>query len=208
MNIGIIGSGNMGSSLGKIWAERGHQVMFSYSRNSSRLHEVAQAIGENARVGTPVEAVQFGEIVLMAAPWTKVPDALTAAGASRGAFDGKIVVDCTNPIEPGRDGLAIDGSTSGAEEIAKLIPGARVVKAFNTVIAQVLRSASKSLGSRMVTIFYCGDDESAKMVVAELITDSGFEAVDAGGLHNARYVELDCTLSAWSDQLRMAGYSL
>ncbi|MEO5657837.1 MAG: hypothetical protein ABIO65_06395, partial [Nitrospiria bacterium] len=96
--------------------------------------------------------------------------------------------------------------TSGAEEIAKLIPGALVVKAFNTVIAQVLRAASHSFGSRMVTIFYCGDHELAKVVVADLITESGFEAVDAGPLRNSRYVELDCTLSAWSDQLRVAGY--
>lgn len=206
MKIGIIGSGNMGSSLGKIWAERNHQVMFSYSRNSSKLREVAQAIGPNAGFGTPADAAQFADVMLLAAPWEKVEDALRAAGSDHGAFDGKIVIDCTNPLLPDARGLAVDSLTSGAEEIAKLIPGAYVVKAFNTVIAQVLRAASRSSGSRMVTVFYCGDHEPAKAVVADLIVESGFEAVDAGPLRNARYVELDCTLSAWSDQLRVAGY--
>lgn len=102
MNIGIIGLGKMGSSLGKIWANKGHNVMFSYSRDPQKLQALAQSSGPHATTGTPAEAAQFGEVVVLTVPWWVV-DALRAAGS----LVGKILIDCTNPFKPDGSGLAI-----------------------------------------------------------------------------------------------------
>jgi predicted dinucleotide-binding enzyme len=99
------------------------------------------------------------------------------------------VIDCTNPIKKDLSDLAVGHVTSAAEEIAKRIPGARVVKAFNTVFADVYHSDSRLFGTRKATMFYCGDDNEAKHIVSKLIIDTGFESCDAGALKNARYLE-------------------
>ena len=91
MNIGIIGSGNMGSGLGKLWANNGHKILFSYTRDLHKLKAIAESIGPNTQAGTPAEAVQFGEVVLLSVPWTVVDDALQATGS----LAGKILIDCT-----------------------------------------------------------------------------------------------------------------
>ena len=184
MNIGIIGSGNMGSGLGRIWAKKGHQVIFSYSRSKDKLENLARAV-PNARAGTPAEAVASSEIILISVRWADIKDALKAAGP----MEGKIVIDCTNPLKEDLSGLAIGHTTSAAEEIARMVPGARVVKAFNTVFAEVYHSNSRLYGSRRPTMFYCGDDSGAKSVVSKLISDVGFEPMDSGPLKSARYLE-------------------
>lgn len=184
MKIGIIGAGNMGSGLGKFWAQNGHKLMFSYSRDQSKLQKITQAIGSNASVGTPTEAVQFADIVLLSVPYSAIGDALKAAGS----LDGKILFSCVNALLPDMSGLAVGTTTSAAEEIAQLAPGARVVEAL-PLFAEVLNSPSQQFDGQTATIFYTGDDPEAKQVVADLLRETNVEAIDAGPLKNARFVE-------------------
>lgn len=183
MKIGIIGSGNMGSGLGRIWAAKGHEVIFSYSRSQEKLSSLAASL-PNAKAGTPAEAAQ-AEIILLSVRWSDVPDALKQAGS----LSGKIVIDCTNPLKPDLSGLVIGHTTSAAEEIGRMAPGAKIVKAFNTAFAQVYEEKSRLFGSRRVSMLYCGDDAEAKSVVAKLISDVGFEPIDCGPLTAARLLE-------------------
>lgn len=184
MNIGIIGAGNMGSSLGKFWAQNGHKLMFSYSRDESKLQKIAQSIGDNATVGTPAEAVQFADVVLLSVPYTAIGDALKAAGS----LNGKVLFSCVNALLPDMSGLAVGTTTSAAEEIAKLAPGARVVEAL-PLFAEVLNSPSQQFDGLTATVFYIGDDVEAKQIVADLLRETNVEAIDAGPLTNARFVE-------------------
>jgi predicted dinucleotide-binding enzyme len=183
MNIGILGSGNVGSTLGKAWAKRGHRILFSYSRDPKKLESLAASAGPNTRAGTPAEAVQFGEVILFAPPWPSVDHALKAAGP----LAGKILIDCTNPLKQDLSGLEIGHTTSAGEEIAKKTPGARVVKAFNMTGAENM--ANPRFGAEQVTMFICGDDAAAKTTIARLTEELGFEAVDAGSLQAARLLE-------------------
>jgi predicted dinucleotide-binding enzyme len=183
MNIAIVGSGKMGSGLGGIWAKKGHHVTFSYSRNPEKLEALARA-HSGASAATPAKAVQQSEVVLLSVRWSSIDDALRACGT----LDGKIVIDCTNPITPDLE-LAVGLTSSAAEEIAKRAPGARIVKAFNTAFAELYHSESRLFGSRMITMFYCGDDDEAKKTAAKLITETGFSPIDCGPLRCARYLE-------------------
>jgi len=206
MKIGIIGAGNMGSGLGKIWAENGHKLMFSYSRNTSKLEKIAQSIGSNASVGTPAEAVQFAEVVVLCVPYGAVADALKAAGS----LEGKILFSIVNALLPDMSGMAVGTTTSAAEEIAKLAIGARVVEAL-PVFAEVLNSPSRRFGDQQATVFYTGDDESAKQVVADLLREIDVEPMDAGSLKNSRYVEPAMMLLiqlAYVQQLGQVGLKL
>ena len=184
MNIGIIGSGKVGSGLGKIWVQKGHKVIFSFSRNQEKLQSLA-ALDQSSSAGSPAEAVQQSEVLLLSVQWETVVDALESAGP----LQGKILIDCTNPLSPDLSGLMLGNTTSAAEEITKMAPGAKVVKAFNSVFADIYHSESRLFGSRMPTMFYCGDDDGAKTTVARLIRETGFEPIDAGPLKSARYLE-------------------
>ncbi len=183
MQIGIIGAGNVGRALGEGWLKAGHTIRFSSSREPKRLQELVTSLGANASAGTPAEAAVFGEVVVLAIPWPAASEALRAAGQ----LTGKIVIDCTNPVKADLSGLAIGHTTSAAEEIARQAPGARVVKAFNTIGAENMRSPR--FGAERATMFICGDDPPAKSVTSRLATDLGLEAVDAGPLAAARLLE-------------------
>jgi predicted dinucleotide-binding enzyme len=183
VNIGIIGSGNVGKALGETWLKKGHRVLFSYSRDLQKLRAYAAALGGNASAGTPAEAVKFGEVLLFAPPWPSVEDALRAAGP----LPGKILIDCTNPLKPDLSGLAIGHTTSAAEEVARRAAGARVVKGFNTTGAENMKNPQ--FGSQRAAMFICGDDAGAKTIVGGLGRDAGFEIVDAGPLSIARLLE-------------------
>lgn len=174
----------MARGLGRIWAEQGHRVCVS-SRDPRSAGEAAGAIGHGAQGGSVDRASAFGEVVLLATPWAAAAEALEAAGP----LDGKVLIDCTNPLTEDMSGLAVGHSTSGAEEIAKMRPGSKVVKAFNTAFAEVFETPSRLFGSRMLTMFFCGDSDEAKMVTRGLIVQSGFEPVDAGPLRSARLLE-------------------
>jgi len=183
VNIGIIGSGNVGKALGETWLKKGHQVLFSYSRDLQTLRAYAAGLGGKASAGTPAEASTFGEVVLFSPPWPAVEDALHAAGPLR----GKILIDCTNPVKPDLTGLAIGHTTSAGEEVARRATGARVVKAFNTTGAENMKNPQ--FRSQPAAMFICGDDAPAKAIVSGLARDAGFEPVDAGSLSIARLIE-------------------
>ncbi len=183
MNVGIIGTGNMGSGLGKWWANAGHKILFG-SRDPQKAKALAQSIGPNAEGGAIPEAAGFGEAVLLAVNWANVPEAIEAAGS----LEGKILIDCTNPLTPDYMTCLVGFTTSGAEEIAKWAKGAKVVKAFNHIHARVMHTGAE-FGAERADVFFCGDDPPAKAAVADLIRDAGFNPVDSGPLQNARYIE-------------------
>lgn len=181
MNVTVIGSGNMGSGFVKQLSGAGHRVLFT-SRDSGKAAALAKQHG--ARAVSPAEAAA-SDVVVLATPYASAVPALQALGS----LDGKIVVDITNPLTPDFMGLTIGHSTSAAEEIARAVPGARVVKAFNTVFAQVLAEGPQLGKGQVVPVFVAGDDAAAKAVVSDLARSMGFDVVDAGGLKNARYLE-------------------
>jgi len=118
-------------------------------------------------------------------PWSQAENALKSAGS----LNGKILIDCINPLKPDYSGLAVGLTTSAAEEDAKVAKGAKVVKAFNTTFAALMASESRMFGDTPPTGFYCGDDAAAKAVVSDLIRDTGLDPVDAGPLEMARCLE-------------------
>jgi len=184
MKIGIIGAGNMGTGLGRYWARNGHQLMMSFSKDPEKLRAAAEAIGSNTQVGTPAEAAEYGDVVLLATPYGAAPEALRAAGG----LSGKILFSCVNALRPDFSGMAVGTTSSGAEELAKLVPKARFVLALPP-FAEVLHSGSNTFGPENPSVFFCGEDREAKSVVAGLLREIGVEVVDAGALRNARYLE-------------------
>lgn len=181
MKIGIIGSGNIGANAARLFVRAGHEVALSNSRGGSGLETLVAELGDNAHAATIDGAAQFGEIVLIAIPFGKYKT-LPAA-----AFKGKVVIDAGN-YYPERDGrfAALDNDeTTSSELVASHLKEARLVKAFNTIYFKHLASqgdTSLPLGDRRA-IFIAGDDSEAKEIVARLIEEVGFAAVDKGFLH-------------------------
>ncbi len=204
MNIGIIGSGHMGSALGTLWAQQGHQVIFSYSRDLAKLQATAAAAGNSAKVGTPAEAIASSEVILIAVP----PSVLEEVLSSLDSLDNKIVITCMSGLKPDFTGqtmgLATDLTLSVAERLAQLAPGANVVEAFNITFAEIIASESRQFGDRQPSVFYCGDDAAAKAIIAQLIADCGYDPVDAGGLIVARSLETLAT--AWVQFAVVGGF--
>lgn len=186
MRIGILGSGLMGSKLGTIFARAGHEVTFSYSRSNARLKKLAREAKGKSRAGTPREAAQNADAVLLAVHWSRVNDVLKQAGD----LSGKVIISCSLPMNHDDTELLVAHKSSGAEALAGKIPRARVVSAFNTVPSEVLFGvfAARHRKTRP-SLVYCGDDAKAKKLAARLIHDTGFEPVDAGPLRIARYTE-------------------
>ncbi|HLZ49130.1 MAG TPA: NADPH-dependent F420 reductase [Candidatus Acidoferrum sp.] len=186
MRIGILGSGLMGGKLGTIFARAGHEVIFSYARSEQKLKRLAKGAKGNARAGTPREAAQEADAVLLGVHWSRIDDVLKKAGD----LAGKVIVTCSLPMDAGNTKLIIANITSGAEELAKKVPKARVVSAFNTVPSEVLFGVYEARRkTTRPSLVYCGDDESGKTMAAELIRDAGFDPIDAGPLRIARYTE-------------------
>lgn len=183
MNITIIGAGNMGSALTQLLTRAGHNVRLT-ARNMSRAEAVAAANPRTVAVPAK-EALGDSSVVVVA---TGYADAI-AALRSVGSLGGKVVIDITNPLSEDFMSLTVGHATSAAEEIAKAIPGAEVVKAFNTLFAQVLADAPAFAHGEIAPVFYASDSERAKQTAKALIESSGFRPVDAGGLRNARYLE-------------------
>lgn len=183
MKIGVIGSGNIGGTVGSHWASQGHQVIFSNSRMSDELEALVQRAGANARAGTIAEAAAFGDAILFAPPYPKTDKALSDAGS----LDGKILIDATNPYRA--DGTPEPASVIGVVELSKKVPGARVVKAYNMIRASLLANQAYQPENERLAVYYCGNDQQAKAIVAQLIADSGFVGVDAGSLRDAAHIE-------------------
>ena len=176
--IGIIGAGNMGAAFAKRLAAAGHRIAIT-ATNPANAEQAAQAAGNGARAVAAADVARGADLLILAVPYTAAADALRAAGD----VAGKTVIDIANPGKPDFSGLAIGHTTSAAEELQRAVPQVKVVKAFNTIFAPVLASEARA------QVFFAGDDAEAKGRVQALIESAGFEAVDAGPLANARYLE-------------------
>ena len=177
MRIGIIGSGNIGGTTARLFAQAGHSVAISNSRGPDSLRGLVEGTDDDLRATTPEEAVEFGEVVLLAIPW-RMREQLPPAER----FEGKIVIDAMNPYSETSEVLQLEPSSS-SEEVARQLPGARVVKAFNTLNFRPLGSEGRRANAEeRLALFLAGDDPDAKAVVAGLIDEAGFEPVDTGSL--------------------------
>jgi predicted dinucleotide-binding enzyme len=188
MNIGIIGAGNVGGTLGSRWAQKGHQVLFGVNDpKDNKVKALLLSAGSNARPASVNEVATMSDVVVLAIPWNAMQDVIQRAGN----LEGKILIDATNPIEMSPEGLSkglvLGHTTSAAELVATWAKGARVVKAFNTTGWQNM--ANPNYGLDKVTMFLCGGDAEAKSVVAKLGEDLGFEMIDAGPITTARLLE-------------------
>ena len=180
MNITLIGTGNMGSALAKHISTAGHTLAIT-GLDASKASVLAKSVHASVRNQSAAESA---DIVIIATGYGDAVTALRAAGDLR----GKVIVDITNPLTADYMGLTLGHTTSAAEEIQKAFPDARVVKAFNTVFAQVL-AAGPTLSGTTVPVYVAGDDAPAKQSVTDLVRTMGFLPIDAGGLKNARYLE-------------------
>ena len=186
MRIGILGSGLMGGKLGTLFARAGHDVVFSYSRKPRKLDTLAKEAGRGARSGTPAEAAADADVILLAVHWNRVDDVLAKAGD----LTGKVLITCSLPMNDDDSALALGHTTSGAEELVKRAPGARVVSAFGTVPSEVLFAVYETRKrKRRPNLVYCGDDRKAKKTAAQLISELGFDPTDIGRLEMARHTE-------------------
>jgi predicted dinucleotide-binding enzyme len=181
--IGVIGSGNVGSALGRSWIRSGHEVMFS-SRDIEHDKALASGLGAKARAGTPREAAAFGEVILLAVPYRALPD---LGKSLKDVLDGKVIIDACNPF-PSRDGdIANWARDKGAGlASAELLPGTRIVRAFNAVGAARMGTAHESPGKTGMPI--AGDDKQAIALASKLIRDIGYEPVLIGGLAMGKHL--------------------
>ncbi|WP_140720665.1 MULTISPECIES: NADPH-dependent F420 reductase [Gammaproteobacteria] len=183
MNILILGAGNMGSAFARQFTQAGHRVRI-VARDLEKAATVAAANAPATAVALADSAAD-SDVIIVATPYEQAVTALHAAGS----LEGKVIVDITNPLTADYMGLTLGHATSAAEEIAKALPGAQIVKAFNTVLAQVLAEGPAFANGQTVPVFYAGDDERAKQTVRALAESIGFQPIDAGSLKNARYLE-------------------
>jgi predicted dinucleotide-binding enzyme len=184
MRIGVIGAGRIGGNAARLFAAAGHDVMLSFSRDPERLRADAEAIGERASAGEVAEAARFGEVIVFSVPWRLIDDVLEQAGS----LEGKVVIDTTNQY--GSGGLEdLRGGQTAAQANQARMPGARLVKAFNTLTSGFQASAAGREPERRAVIFMAGDDADAKATVGGLIEDAGFAVADVGGLADAAVME-------------------
>ncbi|MGE5207484.1 MAG: NADPH-dependent F420 reductase [Chlamydiota bacterium] len=183
MKIAVLGAGNVGGALGKLWAARGHEVRFGVpDPRSQKITALLASMGGRAQAGSNREAAGASEVVVLSVPWAAAEQAIRDCGDLK----SKVVIDCTNPLRPDLKGLALGTTTSAAEQVAAW-SGAKVVKAFNTLGAGLYGQAEFE-GTR-ADGFYCGDDEAVKAKIKSLIADIGLNPVDVGPLRNARLLE-------------------
>ncbi len=176
MNIGIIGSGRIGGGAARLFTRAGHDVLLSFSHRSDSLAALAAQLGARAQPGTPADAARFGDVVMLAVPWRAIDEALSQAGD----LERKVVIDTTNQFGPQGLEQLPDGLSAAAFNQQRM-PGARLVKAYNTLTAAFQAAAAARPVGERAAMFYAGEDAAAKQTVAQLIEDSGFEPVDIGG---------------------------
>jgi len=186
MRIGILGSGDVGKSLARGFIKRGDAVTIG-SRSPEKLADFAKESG--AKAGTFEDAAKFGELIAVATLGVATEEALRLAGKN---FDGKVVIDATNPLDfsKGAPALAYGWNDSLGERVQKWIPSARVVKAFNTVGNSLF--VNPQLPGGPPDMFICGNDDAAKKTVAQLCKDWGWGVIDIGGIEGSRYLEPMC----------------
>ena len=191
MKIGIIGSGNIGGTLGRHWAHVGHEVMFS-SRNPEELKPMAEEVG--AKTGTVEETAAFADVILLAIPFGKIPSVAQQVGR----LERKILIDATNPY-PQRDGdvarqVIEDDSQTATGFVASQFAGVQTVKAFNSIYFKVLAEQAFRAGGERIAVQVCGDSLQAKQTVKQLIEEIGFAPQDLGNLSSGTLFEPDAPL--------------
>jgi hypothetical protein len=181
MKIAIVGSGNVGAALATGWLRAGHEVTFGVREEGGNARHVARELG--AASAPLAEAAGAAEVLVLAVPWSAVPQTLAGCGD----LHTKVLLDCTNPLLPDLAGLELGLTDSGAERVAALAQGARVVKIFNTTGAANM--LAPAYGKQALTMFLAGNDAEAKHVAEHLARDLGFAPTDAGPLTAARLLE-------------------
>lgn len=186
LRIGILGSGSAGRTLGDGFLGRGHEVMLG-SRDPATLQSWLAAAGPSARAGSFADAAHFGRLIVLSVLGSAAEDVLRLAGPDN--FHGKIVVDASDPLDfsSGRPGLFVGTTDSLGERVQRLLPHANVVKALNTVVAEVMVDPSLTGGEP--DMFIAGDSDQAKGTVAALLAEFGWPVVDMGGIESARWLE-------------------
>jgi predicted dinucleotide-binding enzyme len=183
MKIAVLGAGNVGGALGKLWAAKGHEVHFGVpNAGGEKIKALLASTGGRAKAGSNREAAGASEVVVVSVPWPAAEQAIRDCGD----LSSKVVIDCTNPLSADLKGLVVGLTTSAAEQVGAW-SSAKVVKAFNTIGAGNYGNAEFA-GTR-ADGFYCGDDSAAKAKVKPLIADIGLNPVDVGPLRNARLLE-------------------
>jgi 8-hydroxy-5-deazaflavin:NADPH oxidoreductase len=182
MKIAVIGTGNVGGALGKALSGAGHDVTYA-ARDQAKVDATAQDAGADAAL-SPVDAVKGADVVILAVPFTAIEGLATEIA---GAASGKLVVDVTNPIKPDYSGLSTIGGPSGGELVAASLPGANVVKGFNTVFAT--NQAHPKAHGQVLDALYAADDDAASAEFAKLASSIGFRPVKVGPLSAAAELE-------------------
>ncbi len=184
MDIAIIGAGNVGAALAKGWAKKGHNLYIGVRHpDDAKYAALKSQLGAQAKFVTPAEAAKAASVILLATPWGQTEQAVK----SLGPVSGKIIIDATNPLKPDLSGLTHNGDTSAAETIQSWVPDAKVIKAFNTVGANIMEKPE--VRGYKAMMYFCGNDSQARQTVKKLISDIGFEPVEAGDLKEARLLE-------------------
>jgi NADPH-dependent F420 reductase len=183
MTVAVIGTGNMGSGFARLLASTGEKVVVG-ARDPAKASRLALEIGGSTEGGGIAAAVKLADVVLIAVWYQHFEETVREAGD----LSGKIVIDISNPVTEDFKALRVGHATSAAEELQKLAPQAKDVKAFNTVFAQLLPTEART-SREPVQVFVAADDEAAKKTVSDLAAKAGFQPVDSGPLTNARFIE-------------------
>ena len=183
MTIGIIGAGGIGQAFASQMAKAGYDVILSNSRGPDSLREALRQLGPRARAGTREQAAQ-ADIVFLSVPWSEVRGAL----AGLPAWNGRILIDATNPVEQPGFRLAELGGRNSSQVVASIATGARVVKTANTLLRAML-AADPHVGDGNRVLFVCGDDAAAKATVSEMLQKAGFATIDLGSLEVGGYLQ-------------------
>jgi len=187
MNIAIIGTGNVGTGLAYVFSKTRHAVTFggrTTEKGEAAAERFTRDTGLDIRGANVSDSARLADVIILAVPYASIRDVIAEAGD----LSGKVIVDATNPLTDDFMALTLGFDTSAAEEIQRLAGDAPVVKAFNTVFAQIY-SKGPRFGNTAAQVFIASDDENVKKVTSELVEEAGFTPVDAGGLENARYLE-------------------
>ncbi len=185
MKIGFLGLGQVGGTLARKLGAKGHSVFLAAREpKSQQLFDLSQEIGANAQVELIQTAIEKSDVIVLATPWSAVDSIIESCSDQ---LKGKVLIDCTNPLMPDLSGLLALSEQSAGEYIQKSLPATKVVKAFNTVGFNIM--ANPILEGRKVAMYFCGNDEEARFLTQQLITDIGFQPVDAGDISASRLLE-------------------
>lgn len=188
MKVAIIGSGNVGGTLGLGWARKGHEVIFGVrDMRDEQLKRLLTTAGANAKAASVEDAARAADVIVLTVPWTAVKEVI----ATLGDLQGKVLLDCTNPVSAWPSVDHRQGK-SGGEQVAEWAASSRVVKIFNTTGYENM--ANPKYAGEGLTMLYAGDDVDAKQIAHQLAADLGFEPQDAGALANAHFLEVLASL--------------